>query len=114
MIEKEPTVTLANGETVPQSQLESFHSRNATAEAEHLKAAQQAAARKSMEFCPFSNALNPTCREDCALHVDGGCSLAKLIKGTPAATAGKRCPITRNLCNKTCALHENGCKLTAI
>lgn len=117
MIEKEPTVTLANGETVPQSQLVDFHARNATASAERLKAAQQAAARKPMEFCPFSSAINPTCREDCALRVPQGCAIKYLFDKPPAmrSTQGKRCPISGQQCAPTCALSETGaCVFTSI
>lgn len=108
-------VVLSNGAEIPANQLSEYQKREAELNARLLAEAQENAhKRRLLPSCPFTNAIDTTCREDCALHVDGGCALAKLIKGTPAATEGKRCPITRNLCNKTCALNENGCKLTAI
>ena len=113
MIEKEPTVTLANGEEIPQSQLESFHARSAAA---MKKYQERQAAKPKREFCPFSTALNPVCRgDDCAVHIKAGCALKFLFSNPPAhETTGKRCPISGNPCTTTCALNANGCVFTSI
>ena len=113
---KEPTVTLSNGEEVPERKLSEFHARNKAAEAERLRKAQEKA-RKPMSFCPFSSAVTPTCREDCALRVPQGCALKFLFDKPPAmrSTQGKRCPISGQACTASCAISKNGaCAFSAI
>ena len=108
MIEKEPSVTLANGEEIPQSQLADFHARNAAAMRTYQE---KQAAKPQSEFCPFSSALNPVCRgDDCALHVKAGCALKFIFDRPPVvkSTVGRRCPISAQPCAPTCALSETG------
>lgn len=108
IVEHEPMVVTSYG-TFPQSQVAEA-AKNAAAA---IRAAEEEQHRKAAEgpkgSCPFSKALNPTCRPDCAMYMGGGCSLKAM--GGGIETKGRRCPFKVESCALDCMLYSNGCAL---
>ena len=105
--EYETMITVGGGITIPESQLAEYNSMK--------KETSKRPEEDKKEVCPFSAAIDKSCREDCALRVKVGCSIAFMVDRRPSCqTAGKRCPINSQNCRPDCALYKNGCVLTAI
>ena len=102
-------IMLSDGHTIPPERLEAHHATQARARAEAMERARKEAEAAPKGVCPFSTATNASCRRDCALLVDGRCSLRRQAA---ADTAGKRCPLTRAKCGECCALFCGGCSFT--
>lgn len=78
-------------------------------EKELLAEASKKEAEAPKGSCPFSKALRPTCRPDCALYTGGACSLKAM--GGGIETRGRRCPFKAEGCASDCMLYNNGCAL---
>ena len=118
-IEDHGTMIMTTNGWVRQETLEDHNSRMSQSTETHLRQERERAAATPKGTCPFSDAINPGCSSNCALFVDGECSVhrlaAKITTETTGDRAGAKCPFSRRTCSEACALFTAGaCSIVAL